>query len=139
MNYVLTFVFTPDFKSVWLIMKEKPEWQKGSLNGIGGKVKPGEIYINSASRELKEEAGVNIEITSENYVGNIVAPDYNVVVYGAVYDGDLFTKEEEVVIVVAISDLYKYKHIANIPMLIEACRAKLSSKDGFDSFILKYD
>ncbi len=37
-HYVVTFLFTPDLQKVWLIEKQKPEWQKGCLNGIGGKI-----------------------------------------------------------------------------------------------------
>ena len=37
-KYVLTFLFTSDYKNVWLIEKNRPNWQKGSLNGIGGKI-----------------------------------------------------------------------------------------------------
>jgi hypothetical protein len=38
MEYVCGFMFANDFTEVALIRKNKPEWQRGKLNGIGGKV-----------------------------------------------------------------------------------------------------
>ena len=36
--YVLGFLFSPDCKRVALIIKNRPDWQAGFLNGIGGKI-----------------------------------------------------------------------------------------------------
>jgi 8-oxo-dGTP diphosphatase len=41
-QYVLGFLFDPSQKDVVLIKKLKPEWQKGKLNGVGGKIEEGE-------------------------------------------------------------------------------------------------
>ena len=59
-RYVLGFLFTSDFKGVWLIRKNKPEWQKGLLNGIGGKIEEGENQMQAMVREFKEEADLDI-------------------------------------------------------------------------------
>lgn len=58
--FVVGFMFNQDFSEVLLIRKEKPAWQKGRLNGIGGKVKEGEIEPDAMRREFIEEAGVDI-------------------------------------------------------------------------------
>jgi len=58
-TYVLGFLFN-DKKQVWLIRKTKPEWQKGKLNGIGGKVEMGEDCVAAMIREFKEETGLTI-------------------------------------------------------------------------------
>lgn len=42
---------------VALIRKDRPEWQAGLLNGIGGKLEPGETPHDAMVRECKEEAG----------------------------------------------------------------------------------
>lgn len=57
-RYVLGFCFNDDFSRVVLIEKQKPEWQKGRLNGVGGKIEPGEYPIHAMAREFKEETGV---------------------------------------------------------------------------------
>lgn len=56
--YVLGFAICPITKEVILIKKNKPEFQKGFLNGIGGKIEPGEDPIPAMIREFKEECGV---------------------------------------------------------------------------------
>jgi 8-oxo-dGTP diphosphatase len=44
-----------------LIQKERPEWQKGKLNGIGGKIETFDSTIYDAMRrEFREEAGLDI-------------------------------------------------------------------------------
>lgn len=42
---------------VALIRKDRPAWQAGFLNGIGGKIEPGESPHDAMIRECHEEAG----------------------------------------------------------------------------------
>lgn len=59
--YVLGFAFSytqPYNQHVWLIKKNRPVWQEGRWNGIGGKVEEGETYEEAMQREFLEEAGV---------------------------------------------------------------------------------
>lgn len=56
-QYVVGFYFGHDRRSVALIRKNKPEWQAGKLNGIGGLVEPGETTIDGIVREFAEETG----------------------------------------------------------------------------------
>ncbi len=37
-RYVAGLMFSKDEKYVALVIKNKPDWQKGLLNGIGGKI-----------------------------------------------------------------------------------------------------
>lgn len=60
--YVCGFAFDTSRK-VFLILKNRPEWQKGKLNGIGGKIEPGETALRAMAREFKEEAGLDIHIS----------------------------------------------------------------------------
>ncbi len=60
--YVCGFCFSEDKKRVVLIKKKIPEWQRGYLNGIGGKVEDKDTSLLSAmGREFKEEVGLEIE------------------------------------------------------------------------------
>lgn len=56
MNYVAGFMFDGS-GNVALVKKNKPEWQKGKLNGIGGKIEEGETPIEAMVREFDEETG----------------------------------------------------------------------------------
>lgn len=42
---------------VLLVCKQRPEWQRGWLNGIGGKIEPGEDPAQAMAREWQEEVG----------------------------------------------------------------------------------
>ena len=57
MRYVVGFMFSNDRMRVALIRKTKPAWQKGKLNGIGGKIEPCESSLDAMVREFKEETG----------------------------------------------------------------------------------
>jgi 8-oxo-dGTP diphosphatase len=46
--------------NVLLIEKNHPEWQKGRLNGIGGKIEKGETPLQAMIREFREEAGATV-------------------------------------------------------------------------------
>lgn len=56
-RYVVGFMFNDERTHVALIQKEKPEWQRGKFNGIGGKVEPGESSGVAMVREFLEETG----------------------------------------------------------------------------------
>lgn len=58
MEYVVGFLFSPKRDAVLLIRKNKPEWQRGRLNGVGGKIEEGELPIDAMIREFQEEAGL---------------------------------------------------------------------------------
>ncbi len=59
-EYVAGFLFTEDLSHVLLIKKNKSEWQRGRLNGIGGKIEPRETVHTAMVREFQEETGLNI-------------------------------------------------------------------------------
>jgi len=47
-------------EKVLLIKKERPDWQKGLLNGPGGGIEKDEMPISAMVREFKEETGLEI-------------------------------------------------------------------------------
>jgi len=61
-NYVLTAVYSTVFgvPSVALIRKDRPDWQAGLFNFIGGKVNDGEAPWDAAIRECLEEADLTV-------------------------------------------------------------------------------
>jgi 8-oxo-dGTP diphosphatase len=79
-RYVVGFLFCeddPDGIEVWLIRKQRPSWQRGKLNGIGGKVEPGESGAMAMTREFREETGLDLSWTHDDYfltIGNSTDP-----------------------------------------------------------------
>lgn len=57
MHYVAGFMFDHSRQRVALIRKQKPAWQRGKLNGIGGKVEDGENVFDAMVRGFAEETG----------------------------------------------------------------------------------
>lgn len=43
-----------------LIEKKRPTWQKGKLNGVGGKIESKETATEAMIREFKEETGLDV-------------------------------------------------------------------------------
>ena len=66
-EYVCGFAFDSDeggedgVGRVALIRKNRPNWQAGKWNGIGGHVEPGEFSPAAMAREFREEAGVDVD------------------------------------------------------------------------------
>ena len=58
--YTVGFAFSLNKETVVLIKKNKPEWQSGKLNGVGGKVEGSEKTIDCMIREFQEEAGIYV-------------------------------------------------------------------------------
>lgn len=57
-TYVVGIVFDALNEQVLLIRKNRPNWQVGKLNGIGGKVEEGETPYEAVVRECEEECGL---------------------------------------------------------------------------------
>lgn len=57
---VVGFLFSNDAQDVLLIEKNRPEWQKGLLNGVGGKCEDGETPFDAMVREFREETGLEV-------------------------------------------------------------------------------
>lgn len=60
-EYVNGFLFSPDYKRIVLIRKNRPTFQIGKLNGIGGRIEQDEAPIDAMKREFIEEAGLDVE------------------------------------------------------------------------------
>lgn len=126
-TYVLGFAFSQNGDSVVLIKKNKPEWQKGKFNGVGGKVENMEAPNVAMSREFKEETGVSITYNSlcdpiqlpDRWMrfAKLIGDNYEMHCYRCftdkIYDAE--TVEEERVIKVTVD--YALSKMALIPSL----------------------
>lgn len=55
--FTLGIIFSASLEHVYLIRRDHPDSQKGKLNGVGGKVEPGETVGACMARESVEESG----------------------------------------------------------------------------------
>lgn len=56
---VLGFLMDGDEDQVLLVHKTSPRWQRGLLNGVGGKMEPGGTPLTAMEREWAEETGAD--------------------------------------------------------------------------------
>jgi len=57
-SYVAGFLLNNFNDYVLLILKEKPDWQRGKYNAVGGKIEKNETAYDAMVREFKEETGL---------------------------------------------------------------------------------
>lgn len=72
MRYCLGFVFNQTRDSVLLIRKERPDWQRGKLNGVGGKLEYQEDPCLGMVREFKEETDVDTVLSMWNKFAELI-------------------------------------------------------------------
>jgi len=117
MDYVVGFLFSMDYEKVVLIRKNKPEWQAGKLNGIGGKVEPGERPMFAMKREFAEEAGV--EIGWWRHFCVLEGGDWKVLFFVCMGDlSQVKQMEEEEIRIVEVAGIHMVETIPNLRWLI---------------------
>ena len=129
-EYVLGFCFSSTGKHVALILKNRPAWQAGKLNGIGGKVEKNEFPIDAMIREFREEAGAITIHDDWRYFAKLHGPHFSVFCY-ACFDDSVFksvaTITEEEVLCVSTSKLKSavrgvhFGPVPNVPWLVGVC------------------
>jgi len=82
----LAFIFNKDLTKVLLIKKKKPVYHAGMLNGLGGKLEPGETHLECVIREIEEEAGFITQKKDWIKVGFLTWSIWRVSVWTGVYD-----------------------------------------------------
>lgn len=85
-EYVLGFAFSKDKQRVLLIKKKRPEWQKGLLNGIGGKIEKNETAYDAMIREFQEETGIVTEHDDWTIYSVMEGDKFKVCVFSAFLD-----------------------------------------------------
>lgn len=60
-KYVVGFLFDDAGRKLWLVLKKRPPWQAGKLNGVGGKIADGETNIAAMRRTFLKEAGAEVD------------------------------------------------------------------------------
>ncbi|PWT76411.1 MAG: hypothetical protein C5B59_06715 [Bacteroidetes bacterium] len=128
-RYVLGFMFDGN-GGVVLIKKQKPVWQMGLYNGVGGKIESGENSRMAMAREFEEETGVVTDASDWTYYFTMGGPgwacDCFYVVDPIAVKLVKTTTEEEVSVELA-SDLPDT--ISNLPWLIPMAWNHYQKKD----------
>lgn len=107
-TYVAGFLFNEDRSRVALVRKNRPEWQAGLLNAIGGKVEVSdETYKAAMIREFQEETGLLIE--SWLHFCTLSGTSWKVYFYSAISDKfkNIKTATDEQIIVTSIDYFYR--------------------------------
>lgn len=120
-EYCLGFVFTLDLSHVWLIRKERPDWQKGLLNGIGGHIHENEAPVDAMMREFREETGVSVPATWWSKVAVYEGPSWRMHVFNALSAETCKSMTDEEVCLIEICYLPSGLVIPNLHWLIPMC------------------
>lgn len=125
--WVVGFMFDLKGENVVLLKKNRPHWQKGLFNGVGGHVKQGESAFEAITREFKEEAGVHFEAWNMFAIFRGLDGDYNDCICYFLYGlgnarqfAEARTVTDEVIMKFPVDDLPK-NLVKNLPWLIPLC------------------
>lgn len=117
-SYVLGFVFFEVGDSqVFLIKKERPPWQKGKWNGVGGSIEDGETSYEAMRREFREETNIDILPVNWRQFAQLKGQEWTVHCFRAVISPDEVEKlkyTDEVV------DFFWLHKVYGLP-LVEHC------------------
>uniref|UniRef100_A0A6M3LCS5 Nudix hydrolase domain-containing protein n=1 Tax=viral metagenome TaxID=1070528 RepID=A0A6M3LCS5_9ZZZZ len=117
-EYVVGFAFNNNCSEVLLIHKIKPEWQRGRVNGIGGKLEKDEHFYDCMVREFKEETGVGTDSSDWTHYCTLSGEDFKVYFFyiiGGIEDASSIEDEK-----IEWFNIYKlpYNIISNLMWLI---------------------
>ena len=76
-NYVVGLAHDGQYMA--FVRKNRPAWQAGLLNGIGGKVELNETFYEAMIREFKEETGTRI--TNWRRLATLTYPDQAMIAF----------------------------------------------------------
>lgn len=123
--FVVGFAFSKDRTSILLIEKNRPPWQKGFLNGVGGRIEEDEdteTPYAAMYRETMEETGLKIGWFHRGVMGgtNNDGRHFTCHIFYA-YDDSIYDfqqREDEKLKVYEVGGIMKRRVIANLHFLI---------------------
>lgn len=139
-DYVLGFAKTWTGLMV-MIKKERPAWQAGLLNGVGGKIEPGETPFEAMVREFQEETGVHHMGWIER--GQCIGDDFNVRVFyaGLPHGAVPTTTTDEQIQLLDPDTLDDMRHflLPHIIAMVELCFMTIGPSNARPYFHLYYN
>jgi 8-oxo-dGTP diphosphatase len=118
---VVGFCFSEDNQRVVMIKKERPDWQKGCLNGVGGKIEK-ETAIQAMIREFEEETGVKTKPSDWQQFAKMRGSDWTVQYFRcfntSYVDSVKTTTDEQVVVSEVSFDMLSDVGVSNVHWLV---------------------
>jgi len=140
-KYTLGFLFSKDLKKVLLIHKNRPEWQAGKINGLGGKIEENETPKDCITREVKEETSLTTKNKDWHLVGTLHSSFFETSVLCAQYQNSFGQEEsttDEIIEWFSVKDL-PTNIMSNLSWLIPLCLDSIQNiKEPF-SIEVQYD
>jgi 8-oxo-dGTP diphosphatase len=132
-KYVLGFLFSDDEEFCVLVQKNKPEWQAGLLNGVGGKIEDGETALAAVRREFLEETGVDTSLIEWRPFCEMFGNDWVVYCFMA-RDREwhkVGTTTPEKIICVSVKELRTLSCVSNLYWLVQMALDKNYGKQFY--------
>lgn len=121
-KYVVGFCFSVDHSHVAIMLKNRPDYQAGLHNGLGGKVEQDEKPKHAMAREFEEETGVHILANNWQPAGiKTDNENYYIDVFYSRTDQvyQCRTIEDEEVLVVKVSEIDNYEFFDDAKEIIK--------------------
>lgn len=136
-KFVVGYVFDKE-ENVILIRKNRPSWQKGLLNGVGGHVEQDESSLDAMRRECFEEGGVYIhEWRNICYMGG---SDWELEVYATEIDNLNFrTTTDEKIEIHNVNKIWLEETVPNVKWLIPMCLEHMKNKFTYKKASFEYE
>ena len=141
-KYCLGFAFDNSLSNVLLIEKQTPEWQKGLLNGVGGKLEDFDLSFKHAmTREFLEEVNINTTLDDWQYFAKMQGNNFEVeIFYSKLSDfSSLKQNTHEKPLFMGINQLFnkKFDNCINnliwlVPMAMDASKTKIQSNINYN-------
>ncbi len=130
-RYVVGFSFTEDVDKVLLIEKNRPAWQVGYHNGVGGKIEENETPYDAMCREGMEEAGLSVEWVYRGVMKGWTYQDdpFECHIFSA-HDNSILAfeqKEDEIIKVFDYPLPESVPIVANLNFLVPLCATRYSN------------
>lgn len=130
-EYVLAFIFDTKLNQILLIKKNRPDYQAGLLNGIGGKIEPNETPIKAVHREVFEETNLNIPENDFVSFGEFSNEFFKIYLFFTKINNinQAISKTDEEVKVIEINEyMFKqYKFVQNFELLFDTAFKKVTN------------
>ena len=123
-RYVVGFCFDTELEHVAIVKKNRPDYQAGLFNGIGGKIEFREIGKAAMEREFYEETGVRIDQNTWTHFGDKSdGKNFLVKVYYATSSNvfECKTVEDEEIFVVPVADIDQYNFFDDAKDTLTRC------------------